>query len=83
MPSSPFYTGILARDCGLVLSAGSEGEAVVLNGALTVFRGRRAGGRVLLPATEIKPFGNTLAMDGRAPLRARRRKRARNAGADG
>jgi histidine phosphotransferase ChpT len=26
----PFYAGILARDCGLVLSAGSEGEAVVL-----------------------------------------------------
>jgi len=26
----PFYAGILARDCGLVLSAGTEGEAVVL-----------------------------------------------------
>jgi histidine phosphotransferase ChpT len=26
----PLYTGILARDCGLALSAGSEGEAVVL-----------------------------------------------------
>ena len=26
----PLYAGILARDCGLVLSAGSEGEAVVL-----------------------------------------------------
>jgi len=26
----PLYTGILARDCGLALSAGSEAEAVVL-----------------------------------------------------
>jgi histidine phosphotransferase ChpT len=26
----PLYTGILARDCGLTLSAASEGEAVVL-----------------------------------------------------
>jgi histidine phosphotransferase ChpT len=26
----PLYTGILARDCGLALSAGSEGEAVLL-----------------------------------------------------
>jgi len=26
----PLYTGILARDCGLALTAGSEGEAVVL-----------------------------------------------------
>lgn len=26
----PLYAGILARDCGLVLSAGTEGEAVVL-----------------------------------------------------
>jgi histidine phosphotransferase ChpT len=26
----PLYAGILARDCGLALSAGSEGEAVVL-----------------------------------------------------
>jgi histidine phosphotransferase ChpT len=26
----PLYTGILARDCGLALSAGSEGEVVVL-----------------------------------------------------
>jgi len=26
----PLYTGILARDCGLALSAGSEGETVVL-----------------------------------------------------
>ena len=29
----PFYAGILARDCGLTLSAGSEGEAVVLTAA--------------------------------------------------
>ena len=26
----PFYTGILARDCGLTLSAAPEGEAVVV-----------------------------------------------------
>jgi histidine phosphotransferase ChpT len=29
----PFYAGLLARDCGLTLSAGSEGEAVVLTAA--------------------------------------------------
>ena len=27
----PFYTGILARDCGLALSAAVEGEAVVVS----------------------------------------------------
>jgi histidine phosphotransferase ChpT len=26
----PVYTGILARDCGLTLSAAAEGEAVVV-----------------------------------------------------
>ena len=29
----PFYAGLLARDCGLTLSAASEGEAVVLTAA--------------------------------------------------
>jgi histidine phosphotransferase ChpT len=29
----PFYAGLLARDCGLTLSASSEGEAVVLTAA--------------------------------------------------
>ncbi len=29
----PFYAGLLARDCGLTLSARSEGEAVVLTAA--------------------------------------------------
>ena len=65
----PLYAGILARDCGLVLSARLRGRSGCINGPLTVRPATEKctfDGVGTLPATEIKRFRNTLTQSDQA-----------------